>query len=306
MEAIILPYSNEYHNDIKLLDDKSVQGNLIQLRMHKPTIHSRAEIFKEYFTILTKVKDEVVGFMSGAKTLLVINDKKHDVFIGFDAKVREDHRNRGIFKSMITYMMDYYSEQDVMNAIITTKSNNKSINSIVRKQFVKSWYRKFVYLTIPTSRKVNAIRSGKEPSLFIDSFEDKKRQDLAYSRYFKGFDIFNTYKTYQLEILQIPYLLKKGIQLVNKFYSKPRYPDGSKSMKIATLYKVMDLELKELNIAMEILHSEGIDFLNICCSEGDYLYNTFKPISISRYDYYLVSTLKLTEQDQIKLDVRCL
>ncbi len=38
------------------------------------------------------------------------------------------------------------------------------------------------------------------------------------------------------------------------FYSKPRHPDGSKSMKMATLYKVLDLGIREeLNIAMEIL-----------------------------------------------------
>lgn len=306
MEASILNYSDEYHDDIKLLDENSVQGNWIQLRMKKPTIHARSNVFKEHNTILTLVKNEVVGYMSAAKTFLVINDKKHEVFIGFDAKVRKEHRNKGIFKSMTSHMLDYYKQNGVMNAMITTKSNNKSINSVVRKQFVRSWYRKFVYLTIPTSRKVNVIRTGKERSLFINSFVHDKQHDLSYARRFKGFSIFNTYKTYELEILKIPYLLKKSIQLTNRLYGTARFPDGTKPIKMATLFDVINLDLKELNIALEILHSEGIGFLNICCSKGDFLYNTLKPISISRYDYHLVSTIALSEQDKIKLDVRCL
>lgn len=306
MKASILDYSDKYHNDIKLLDENSVQGKWIQLRMKKPTIHARCDIFQENHTILTMIKNEIVGYMSAAKTFLVINDQKHEVFIGFDAKVRKDQRNKGIFKSMSTHMLDYYEQNGVMNAMITTKSNNKSINSVVRKQFVRSWYRKFVYLTIPTARKVNVIRTGKERSLFINSFENDKQNNLLYSRCFKGFGIFNTYKAYELEILKIPYLLKKSVQLANRLYGTARYPDGTKSMKMATLYDVTDLDLKELNIAMEILHSEGVHFLNICCSKGDFLYNTLKPIAISRYDYHLVSTIALSEQDKIKLDVRCL
>lgn len=302
----IVPYSPEYEKDINLLDAESIQGGVVKIRMNKPAIHSRAEAFEDHHTILAKVDDEIAGYMSGAKTLLTINNLEHEVFVGFDAKVKAGHRNKGVFKTLTTNLMDYYSRKGVQHAMITTKANNKSINSIVRKQFVRCWSRKFMYLTLPTSGRVKKIKSGSARKLSIEYHQQGRAQVQEFCRCFKGFNIFNTYKLYQLQILEIPYFLEKLVQGANWFYGKQRYPTPDRPMKIASLYNIQNLQLNEFNSAMEKLQSEGIEYLNVCCCEGDSVYNTLKPLTISRYPYYLVSTLEMDPEDKIKIDVRCL
>lgn len=305
-EIEIVPFSPIHEKDIALLDAQSVQGNLVRMRMNKPSIHSRAEVFEDHHTILAQVGDEIVGYMSGAKTVLAINDLEHDVVVGFDAKIREDQRNKGIFKALSMHLMDYYANRDVSNVMITTKANNKSIRSIVQKQFIRCWTRKFVYLTLPTSRKIKRIKSGLDPKFSIGYPKRGNRHDSGYVSHFNGFDVYNTYRLYELELLEVPFLLRKGVELANWILGKPVYPTADMPMKMGTLFNIRDLDPGEFNVAMEKIHSQGVSYLNVCCTDGDYIYNTLKSRAISRYDYYLVSTLELTPDDRINIDVRCL
>ena len=300
----IVPYSSIYEKDIDLLDESSVQGNLVKMRMNKPCIHSRAAVFEDHHTILARVGDEIAGYMSGARTRLTINDTGHDVFVGFDAKVREAHQNKGIFKALSTHLMEYYAGRGVRNVMITTTANNRNIRSIVRKQFVRCWTRKFVYLTLPTSRRIKKLKPGSDPDFFIECAQQGPHQE--YVRHFNGFDIYNTYKLYQLEFLHIPLFLGTGIKVANWILGKPVYPTADRPMKMGTLFNIRDLDLVEFNTALEILYSQGVGYLNVCCTKGDYRYNTLKSAAISRYDYYVVSTLEMAPEDRIKIDVRCL
>ena len=306
MDMKIVPYAPRFENDIRLLDDNSVQGNRVKIRMNKPTIHSRAEVFEDHHTILAKSDNDIVGYMTGAKTVLRINDTDHEVFVGFDAKVRSDQRNKGVFKTLTTHLFEYYAGRGIKYGMITTKSNNKSIRSIVFNQFIKSWSIGFVYLTLPTSRHLKHLKPGKGPKLSIGCVDPGVEQEREYCRIFDGFKIFNTYKLYQLQILEIPFFLRKGIRAANWFFGTPRYPTTDRPMKIASLYDIHNLQVGEFNAAMRELQSEGIEYLNVCCTKGDYVYNTLKPLSIFRYDYNLVATLELDPKDQIKFDVRCL
>ena len=305
MEINIVPFSPRYEHDVAQLDASSVQGNLVKMRMNKPWIHSRAAVFEDHHTILARVGGETVGYMSGAKTGLTLNGVPHEVCVGFDAKVGTAYRNKGIFKALSTHLMEYYAERGVRNVMITTKANNKSIRSIVHKQFVRCWTHKFVYLTLPTTRKIIKQRTGSEPKFSIE-YQRPGTQDPDYIRNFKGFEVYNTYKLYQLELIEMPFILEKAVQLANWFCRKPVYPTPEKPMKIGTLFNISDLEPEGYNRAMETLCHQGVGYVNVCCTEGDFIFNTLKKKAISRYDYYLVSTLELSPDDRIKIDVRCL
>lgn len=304
MEVKFIPFDHSFNDQVEKLEKEAVQGSFIKLKMIKPSVDSRAKTFEKYQTIMAiNNTQKLVGVASGSIAKMVLDDKIIEGIHFFDGRVGKKYRGNNIAYKMTREIIKLFEKKFGGIHFSTIKVNNKNMHSILNKYYENADYVPFNYLVIPTNTKVSRLKEGKEvtffPSLLIEGFND-------FLSNYSSFKIWQTYKTYHLQIVEAPPFFNFAIQVVNSLRPKKKLPLKNQNISMATMCNIGELQVNEVNEALEVLNKSGVTYLNVCCQKEDYIYNTFSRYAISNYPYLLVANFPLNTKRVIKLDVRCL
>jgi len=307
MQIKIQPYHAKYNQELIDLESEAVQGGFIKLKMVKPCIGARAMVFDQYqILIALTTYGKVAGMLSSAQTKIGINNKEYDVLIFFDARVGRRYRGNRIAHRMVQNSLVHYHRFNIDNYYVTLKSNNKRIANIIKADYRQVSWVEFTYLTVPTTSRIKEKSKGDNPQFGITMFNSSLGTSKQYCRHYKSLKVWNTYKMYTLEMSEIPFYINSTIKYLNKLRPSSKLPTNNHPIRMASLFNGDNFELADINEALKDLENDQVSYLNVCCRKGDILYNTFRPYSISGYNYKLVGSLKIKDNDLIKVDVRCL
>ncbi len=307
----IIPYSEPYHDKVCALEQGIVQGKKIQLEIIKANFLDRAKIFKNHYSCIAVTKEnQVVGSAIGAQTTVMINQQQSTAGIAFDTKVDPSSRGKGIGKAMVQDIYKkFYSPMGFLKNFMVAKRSNSAVVKLASRAVPNIWFYDFVYLTIPTSNRVEIpAHVSRAPQLLsIKLFDKQSLPCELYSTLQNGLSYFETHKLYRLKIKNINWFYKQGIsflKLVDERYRS--LPGENETLSLATLFNHTPENIHEINQVLQELQSKDIKQLLVCCRRHDYIYRVLKKASINRYQYNLVSDFHIDRSDQIAIDVRCL
>ena len=141
----------------------------------------------------------------------------------------------------------------------------------------------------------------------VDILSDQDSLNKYYTQYPNGLGIWDTYKTYSLEVHRISPFIKMMIHLRNLFKkTKIRIPKAGEEMKIVTAFGLTSQNLGSLPQILNPLSAEEVDCCNVVCAKDDYVYRALKPYAVNILHYLLIHTLDIDHSDSITLDVRCM
>jgi hypothetical protein len=312
MKYQIIPYESSYDREIEILEKSIVQGKAVQLEIVKESFLSRALPYREFRASLAiNEQGKVVGTSISAKTKIKINEKIYETAIGFDVKVSQDDRNRGVGRLLAkdgkTQILKQYG---IDKNFITLKKSNTAVIKLSVAAIKKTFLYEFIYLTIPVKQRIifpDELKNTKQ--LFSVHLFDP--EDVDKSLFFQtksGLAYFHTDKLYKLKIKNIHWLYKLGLKIYRKISPKKAafLPVEKKTFGFATLYNYDPQNIQNINEILERVSAIGIDYLQVCCRKDDFLYPLIKPYAISIYPYYILSDFPLAETDSVGIDVRCL
>ena len=312
MKDQIIPYESRYDREIELLEKSIVQGKAIQLEIVKENFLSRAKPYREFMASLAiNEQGKVVGTSINAKTKIKINEKIYNAAVGFDVKVSEQDRNRGVGKLLAKHgKTEILKQYGIDKNFITLKKSNTAVIKLSVAAIKKTFLYEFVYLTIPVKRKIifpDELKNANQ--LFSVHLYD--REDVDKSLFFQtksGLAYFQTEKLYKLKIKKIYWLYKLGLKIYRMISPKKSafFPFEKKTFGFATLYNYNPQNIQSINEILERVSALGIDYLQVCCRKDDFLYPLIKSYAISSYPYYILSDFPLVETDSVGIDVRCL
>jgi len=311
MEVSIVPYRQSYDPAIEKLERKTRQGQQIKLKILKDHFLSRACVFSKYNTFLAiNHQDRVIATAISAQTKIKINHKLHDCCIGFDVKVESKYRNHGIGRKLARQIIQLSKAEGIIRHMVTMKSSNIPVIRLLSKATTGLWFYSFVYLTIPTRKPLdnNKLNLAKQQQFKITLFDHKQMDTSFYATFPNGLACFFTHKLYRLQVDKISWFYKLGLHIL-KLLKPSRYsqlPDENDEMNFATLFNHTGKNIENLNEVLSFLHKNNIQYLQVCCSKNDSIYQFLKLNSISTYSYTLVTDFQLSAKDQVTLDVRCL
>jgi len=307
MQIKLQSYHAKYNQELIDLESEAVQGGFIKLKMVKPCIRARAMVFDQYqILIALTTYGKVAGMLSTAQTKIGINNEEYDVLTFFDARVGRAFRGNRIAHRMVQNFLMHYNRFSIDDYFVTLKSNNKKITNIIKADYRHVSCVEFTYLTVPTTSRINRKSKGEEPIFCITKFNSSGGANSKYCRQYKSLEVWNTYKMYTLEMTEIPFYIDLTIKYFNRLRPSNKLPTKNHPIRTASLFNGDNFELADINEALKDLENDQVGYLNVCCRKGDLLYNTFKPYSISGYNYKLAGSLKIKKNDHIKMDVRCL
>ncbi|TXH21201.1 MAG: hypothetical protein E6Q95_04220 [Chitinophagaceae bacterium] len=307
----IIPYDESLHEDVMFMEKGISQGTGIQLEILKDHFLDRAKVFCTYYSNLAMVGKKTIGAAIGAATTLVVNGENLDAGFAFDAKVMPSMRKKGIGKLLANDLYkNFFRPNGLEKCFMTAKLTNIPILKMVSKAVVKVWFYQFVYLTIPTSARIDKKNISKErKQQFAIGLFNANNNDKSYFTLFeKGIGYFHTWKMYRLRVKKINWIYKQGIAVL-KIIAPSRYkkiPSEGNEFSFATLFNHNSGNINSVGEVLNDLKNQGIHYLLICCKKNDAIYNYMKPYSINTYNYYLVSDFCLKDSDSVSLDVRCL
>lgn len=307
----IIPYCESYHDQVCALEQGIVQGKKIQLEIIKENFLDRAKIFKNHYSCIAVTKtNQVVGSAIGAQTTVMINRQESSAGIAFDTKVNPSLRFQGIGKAMVRDIYTkFYNPMGLLKNFMVAKQSNSAVVKLASKAVPNIWFYDFVYLTIPTSNRIEIPARAPKASqlLSVQLFDNKSLPPGFYSTFQSGLSYFETHKLYRLKIKKIDWFYRQGIsflKLVDEKYQS--LPGENDTLSLATLFNHTPENIHEINQLLEELESKGIKQLLVCCRTHDYIYHVLKKASINRYQYNLVSDFQIDKSDQVAIDVRCL
>ena len=309
MEVSIVPYHPSYDNSIAELEQKIWQGRLIRLKIIKENFLSRAHVFKHYHSYLAlDKKNQVIGTAVNAHTQISINQQLHDCSMGFDVKVDPAFRNQGIGRKLAQQVIRTSNAEGIRKHMTTMKSSNTPVIRLLSKAIARLWFYPFVYLTIPTHLSIESKSITDNQQQFKVSLFNPEGLDDYFKSFNGGLACFFTHKLYRLKIDKISPLYKLSLQMARRLQpSKYEHlPTENDEMKFASLYNHTSENIESLNKVLKYLQQNNINFLQVCCSKRDSLYKYLKKYSINTYSYTLISDFKLSTNDKVVLDVRCL
>ncbi|MCC5938920.1 MAG: hypothetical protein JJU34_16705 [Lunatimonas sp.] len=308
----IIPYREDYDEELLKFESSIVQGTNIQLQMVKTHFLSRALLFEEHYAgMAIDVHGDILGTAIAARTTIQINGTTMPVGFGLDAKVATSARNRGVGKHMAKEMYRrFFSLHGLTKNFITAKLSNAPVIRMTAGILSRICLYDFVYLTIPTKARINGIphmKAGKE--LFgVRLFDAEKIPDRYYTAYRSGLGCFHMHHVYTLKIRKIQGIIKWGMGILKRLYpSKYKdVPNEGGILSFSILYNQSASNIAHLNLVLEDLEQSGITHLLVCCRKGDMVYRSIRHLAINRYRYYLVTDFPLRSSDAVQLDVRCL
>lgn len=308
----ITPYSTKYENELMKLETRSPQGHWIKLEMIRDHFLSRSDVFEDYQVFQSHSED---GILQGVAAASIVPFQHNQQIVmtgfGYDLKVAHEFRRLGLAKTFGIYLVEkYLNTKNIWEYFITAKTKNigaaKAVWGVKR-----DWSEyNFVYLTIPTHKRINKIKlsgSAKPLKFTVRLFA----QPDQYPDYFyhspSGLGVWKTYKTYQIKISHMHPLVGGGISLLNLLFSKKnRKPTKDQVLKFATVFDLHPENLPHINEVLEDLEKREIQYLNVCCLQNDPVYQNLNSLSINVLKYSLLNTFSVKNGDNISVDVRCL
>jgi hypothetical protein len=253
---------------------------------------------------------KLTGTCVGVQTSLVLNGEQFEAGFALDGKVDPMYRNKGTGRTMAKYLYEHFFKPEGLKKNFTTlKLKNVPVIKLTSKAVGKIWLYDFVYLTIPTNKKVEGVfRPKGDTKLSVKLFPAQNICEEYYNNFTNDLGCFNTYKMYRLKITHISWLYKRGLSILKKM-SHRRYSDLPREKEIiksASLYGHTEKNVQTINTVLDHLHGEHIKYLMVCCRKNDSIYNYLKKYSINTYSYYILADFELSVKDNLTIDVRCL
>ena len=308
----IIPYTEAYKDSVEQLEKSIVQGRAVQLEMIKQHYLDRAKVYDTYYSCLAVTEDhEVMGAATGARTYLIINDEKFPAGIVFDIKVRPDMQRQGIGQLMSRDIFrQFFQPQGLVKNFITAKLSNIQAYLLARRVASSVWRYGFVYLTIPTSRRIlEPVQDTRAVQDFrVHLFDKHLLPEEYYKEFASGLGYFNTSRMYTLRIRKISWWVKASLVLL-RLVRGERYlqlPAVQEEISFATLYQHSPQNMGSLDEVLEDLEVKGIRQLMVCCRKNDPVYMALRKISMYAYHYSLLTDFKVDQADTVGIDVRCL
>lgn len=307
----VIPYDAAYDVEIRRLENIVSQGKQVTLKIIKNHFLDRSSVFEKSFPVLSiDTNKKLTGTCVGVQTNLVVNGQEFEAGFALDAKVDPMYRNQGTGRMMAKYVYEHFFKSEGLNKnFITLKLKNVPVIKLSSKAVGKIWLYDFVYLTIPTNREVEGVFQPKgDTKLSVKLFSGQNVCAGYYENFSNGLGCFNTYKMYRLKITRISWLYKRGLSILKRI-NRRRYsdlPQEKEIIKSASLYGHTEKNVQDINIVLNHLHAEKINYLMVCCRKNDSIYNYLKRNSINTYSYYILADFELLSKDNLAIDVRCL
>lgn len=312
MDLSFVKYHPKYDQALNQMEQAIVQGKAIRMKILKKHFLDRAKVFRKYHALLAvDKKDKPVATCIGAATKLIINGIPVNAGIAYDVKVSEEYRNNGIAKKFAKFLYkQFFIPEGLANNFVTLKQSNIPVIRLLPKAVSNIYFYDFVYLTIPCNTTIkNLIGATGDKQLFsVTLFMEDEPDPALYSITKSGLGYFNTYSVYKLQIAGIGRLYRMGLWIIKKFNPR-RYsqlPAAGETIAFATLFNHTPENIGHINEVLEELQQKGVSYLLVCCQKKDSLYNALRKISINTYGYYMITDFRLTKQDSVTIDVRCL
>jgi GNAT superfamily N-acetyltransferase len=303
----IIPYDQKYNQALLELEQKAVQGNWVKLEMARDSYLSRSIVFKEWRALIALGKEEeVLGAVCTAIVPVEIDGEQIRTASVFDSRIRQDYQGQGVGSQLLSAVKRLNEVVlKVPHQFYTAKAANHPTRKIAFKVSPQYYAYDFIYLTIPTSRRLRQqvkvqAESNLKPTLFDTDFPE------FVSVFPSGLKVWHTFKTYSLRIQKINYLAKTGLAVSSLFAPFFNRIKEGYQLQFATLFDFGYSDLSAINEVLEALQKDNIDFLNIVCRKDDPTHLLLRSMAISSYHYYLGSTFKIPDNAEFKIDVRCL
>lgn len=310
MEISIIPYHQSYDSGIESLERKIWQGHQIKLKILKDHFLSRAQVFKNFRSYLAvNEENQVIATAISGQTKISINRQAHDCSIGFDVKVDPAYRNQGIGRKLAGKIIKSSNAEGIYNHMVTMKSANIPVIRLLSKATAKLWFYPFVYLTIPTLMSIETrLNLTNDQQFKICLFDQEELDSYCSTSFTGGLACFYTHKLYRLKIEKVSQLYKLGLKVTKQFQplKYKHIPAENEEILFASLYNHTSKNIENLNEVLSYLRNMNINYLQVCCSKHDSIYQYLKKYSINTYSYTLITDFKLTARDKVALDVRCL
>lgn len=305
----IIPYEPKFEQALKELERASPQGLSVQLELIRDNFLSRAIVFDQHATFLALGPNrKVFGVFSAAMVEVKLNGKMFLAGIPFDMRVAAGMRNQGVAKNLFRHAWKHFFDPHGTTAMFTTiKSSNTAVIKVAEIMGRKVYDYPFVYLTIPTFKRLRKkINLNGEQQFGVRFFGQENQLEDYREQFAGGISIWKTYKMYQVKLVKIPLMMKLGLGFVNLFVSaRKRYPVEGEVLKFSFLFDCHPANLSQVNSVLEVLEKRGINYLSVCCRKKEECYRLLKPLAINRYSYSLLSSFPVGPEDRIELDVRC-
>lgn len=307
----IIPYNIDYEKALMVLEKRTPQGEYIKLEMIKPYFLSRSEVFDNYsiFLAVEKKTNKLIGVIAATILPLKINNKSEAIGFGYDFKVDPDYRNQGIAKKLEKYQIDhYFTKNSIYNYFTVAKSNNHPIKSVIYSIPNKMDVFHFLYLTIPTSKRVKLNRlkpSNQNFSIGLYTENKSLKKYIITGNY--DLSAWRTLDSYKLRIQNMPWLLSIIYPWI-KFIVPDKAAVLRKGfiLNFVTLFNFNPQNIHGINEFLEKLQKDGIPYLNVCCVKNDFAHELLKPIALSSTPYSLFNTIGVKDGNHVGIDVRCL
>ncbi len=306
----IVPYSPEHEPALLQLERNAVQGRFIQLEMLRDGYLSRSEVFEKHQAYVSlNEKGQVMGVLAASVTPIWQNGQERQVGVCFDVRVDPAFRGHGLTKKMGFHANEaFYKKYSVEGLFLTLKAGNDAVYKSAKILGVELYLYPFVYLTVPTWRRIGERKAFSAQQRFQVRLTPNPAQESKFYQLFEGgLGVWHTHRMYRLRIRKLHPLLKWGQHLLNFFKKEDRQlPAEGDELRFASLFGCTTENADKLDEVLAYLQNQGIGYLSVCCAEGDFLYELFKPLSINAYPYLLLSTFPTKPGDEIGMDVRCL
>ncbi len=311
MKFEIKTYNPAYDSGIKYVEDHTVQGKFIQLKILKAHFIDRVKVFKAHQAFVAVNDQNIpIGTFVSAETQLIVNGEQFNAGIGFETKVLKEYGNQGIGLKMVKHAYQHFFIPRQLHKNFTTmKVSNKMALSLTLKAITNGWKYTFVYLTIPTGLLLNhTVIHEKRQHFNVTLFNEGEVDTKYFKKFHNGLSYFKTYCMYRIKIEKMSPIIKAMVWLAKKmkFKKSAFIPEEKSTLSFATLYNVNFSNINQINTLIADLKKDNIDYLMVCCKKNDWLYRIFKSISIDEYSYYIIADFPLKESDEITIDVRCL
>jgi GNAT superfamily N-acetyltransferase len=306
----IIPYSADYESSLLDLEKNAQQGTFIQLEMLRDTYLSRSTVFERYQVLLAvNEQKQLMGALAAAITPIVQNGDEIQVGVCYDVRVKPEFRGHGLTKKMGQFAVRHFYEPNHADYLfMTLKSGNEAVLKSAKILGLALYQYSFVYLTIPTGKRVDLKKSSSNWQRFhVRIASDLQGLEHYYEIFGDGLGIWNTHLMYRLRIKKIHPLLKWGLRTLNFFRKEAaRFPLEGEDLSFASLFGCTPENAHRIDEVLQYLQNKGVNYLSVCCSKGDFLYTLLKPLAINEYSYTLLSTFPTSPEDDIVVDVRCL
>ncbi|MBC7568884.1 MAG: hypothetical protein H7319_04005 [Spirosoma sp.] len=310
MNEQIHPYDTAYESALLALEQQCPQGKVVQLVMDREHFITRSVVFDRYGMLTYWLDGELVSVSARAKSMFILNGKEENVNFLYDARTHPAFRNRKAQTTIAKRLVTEFSQPNgLIRSIITVKANNLTMLWLGRKHGGKFTY-KFTYLTIPTRQQIALPaddRLAKQPLFSTDLLTRREELQSFYTQYDGSLGVWHLDQIYQLRVVHLAGWLRLIKRLTEGISGrKVPIPNQGETLRMRLLMGFQPQHATKLNVILDDLAQQGIDYLLVATHSQDGLYRWLKPHAIDTTPYVLLADFPLLQTDQLTIDVRCL